>query len=130
MKVDHFAFRVSDLDRAIRFYTETLGLNLMFRETSAEHHEAFAFIEIEGGNLELLQSLDEADRPLPYDPPPVEPPYSPHLAIASENLDRVVEMLEENGIPLLKGPLEIPGKVKWLYFSDPDNNILEFVEWV
>jgi lactoylglutathione lyase len=130
LKADHFAFAVSDLDRAIRFYTETLGLRLMFRRLDEEHHEAFAFLELDGGNLELLQALDVENRPLPFTAPTLREPYCPHLALGCEDLDSVCARLNEKGITVLKGPLEIPGSVRWLYLADPDNNVLEFVQWM
>lgn len=130
MQLDHAAFRVADLDRAIAFYTGVFGLKLMFRQKDPEHHEAFAFLEVEGGNLELLQCLDENNQPLPYAPPRIEPPFTPHLAMKSDNLDQLMATLKEKGVPLIKGPLEIPGQVKWLYLADPDNNVLEFVQWL
>ena len=130
MRLDHVAFRVADLDRAIRFYSDCLGLKLLFKERDEDHHEAFAFLELEGGNLELLQDLDENNRPVEYAPPPVHPPYTPHLAIATDDLEFLVTSIEDEGIPILKGPMEIPAKVRWLYISDPDNNIVEFVQWL
>ncbi|MCZ6792378.1 MAG: VOC family protein, partial [Planctomycetota bacterium] len=54
-RLDHVAVRVSDLDAATAFYTEKLGLKLLFRKVDETQHEAFAFLELEGGNLELLQ---------------------------------------------------------------------------
>jgi len=130
MQLDHAAFQVADLDRAIAFYTGVFGLRLMFRQEDPEHHEAFAFLEVEGGNLELLQCLDEENRPVPYIPPKLEPPFTPHLAMKSKNLDQLVTSLREKGVPIVKGPLEIPGQVKWLYLADPDQNVLEFVQWL
>lgn len=128
MKVDHFAIEVSDLDAAIRFYTEKLGLKLMFSEVDENQHEAYAFLELEGGNLELLQGLSR-DQP-PYDRPAIRPPYCPHLALQTDNVNDVIAMAKAKGIPIVKGPLEVPGKVKWLYLSDPDNHVIEFVQWV
>jgi len=124
------AFRVSDMDAAVEFYVNGLGMKLMFRKTDEEHHEEFAFLELDGGNLELLQLLDERNRSVAYDRAPAAPPYCPHLALKTDDLDGVVRMLGERQIPILNGPLEIPGSVRWLYVADPDNNVLEFVQWL
>ncbi len=120
---DHTAFTVSDLDAAIRFYTESLGLRLISRTTDPDHQEAFAFMELEGGNLELLQRLD-----IPHVRPPVQPPYCPHLALETKDMTRIVDMAKRKGIPVAAGPFEAPGAAKWIYLSDPDNNIIEYVE--
>jgi catechol 2,3-dioxygenase-like lactoylglutathione lyase family enzyme len=126
---DHVAFRVSDIDTAIVFYAEKLGMKLLFKEVDQVHHEAFAFLELAGGNLELLQPLDENNRPTIFEKPPIAPPYCPHLALRSEDLDEMIARLQQDNIPIIKGPLEIPGKVRWMYVADPDHNILEFVQW-
>jgi hypothetical protein len=39
-------------------------------------------------------------------------------------------MLRDQAIAIVKGPLEIPGKVRWLYAADPDKNVIEFVQWL
>jgi len=128
--LDHVALAVSDLDAAIAFYVEKLGLRLQFKEVDESHHEAFAFLELEGGNLELLQPLDEKNRPKPVAQTPVTEPYCPHVAIKTDDMDGLVGMLHEKDIPILKGPMEIPGSVRWIYFQDPDNNVLEYVQWL
>jgi lactoylglutathione lyase len=125
-RADHFAFQVTDMDRAIRFYVEDLGLRLLFREVSEEHEEEFAFLEVEGGNLELLKSRKGAA----FVPQPPEPPYCPHLAFGTEDMSVTLEMIREKEIPIVKGPLELAGKVKWIYVNDPDHNVIEFIEWI
>ena len=129
-RADHFAYEVSDLERAIRFYTEKLGLKLLSSEVDREHHEAFAFLKLDGGNLELLQKLDQTDNPIPRTPRAPEPPYCPHLALATGDMDACLANLRRHGIPILKGPLEIPGEIRWVYVTDPDNNVLEFIQWL
>jgi len=129
-KADHFAFQVSDLDASIEFYSSILGLNVLLKTVDSQHHEAFAFLELDGVNLELLQRLDENNQPLPVQKPPIQPPFCPHLAIRSENLEGLLVVLQKNGVPVVRGPLEIPGQVKWFYVSDPDHNVIEFVQWL
>lgn len=128
-KADHVAFRVSDLEEAIRFYTEQVGLEFLFKQVDEEHHEAFAFLRLSGANLELLQMLDENNQPLPAPKQEVAPPYCPHLAIRVEDWPELLDKLAAGGIAIVKGPLEIPGQVKWLYVADPDGNIIEYVYW-
>jgi len=129
-KLDHVAIQVSHIEASIAFFTEKLGLKLMFQKVDPEHQEAFAFLELEGGNLELLQLLDDQGQPAPFVPPKIAKPYCPHFALGSDNLDEEIARLEKHGIPILDGPLEIPGAVRWLYFCDPDNNVFEFIQWL
>lgn len=125
-RLDHVAFQVSDLQRSIDFYTGTLGLRLMFEQIDETHGEAFAFMELDGGNLELLQALDP-EEPLPGGG---SQRHCPHVAIGVDNLDERIRVLNEKGVVLDRGPLLIEGKVRWCYFSDPDGNIIEYVEWL
>jgi lactoylglutathione lyase len=121
---DHTAFRVSDLDAAIRFYTESLGLRMLFRKVNPEVGEAYAILELEGGNLELIQTLDR-----PFVRPKVEPPYCPHLALGTDDMEKTLAMVRAKSVEIVQGPLEIAGEEKWLYISDPDGNIIEYIEW-
>ena len=125
---DHFAFAVSDIDASIRFYSETLGLRFLSREVDEAHHEAYAFLELGGGNLELVQLLDENNTPVTLEMTEIRPPYCPHLAIETADMDELVSMLKGKDAPIVKGPLEIPGRAKWVYVSDPDNNVIEFIQ--
>ncbi len=130
LRLDHVALRVSDMDAAITFYTQKLGLRLLSDQVDEEHHERFAFLELDGGNLELLQVLDEDNAPAPYRPPEPDASLCPHLAIATADLASETMRLQKRGVPIFKGPLEIGGQVRWLYTADPDNNVIEFVQWL
>lgn len=130
-RLDHIAVRVADIDRAIRFYSDVLELPLLFKEEDPDHGEVFAFLELEGGNLELLAPLDGGDeKSIPRTAPPLDKPYCPHIALGVDDLDRALAHLESKSVPLLDGPLIIPGKVRWLYFTDPDHNVIEYVQWL
>ncbi len=120
------AFEVSDMDQSIRFYTQVLGLRLIFREVNTEEQEEYAFLELTGGNLELIQRLGGE----PFTRPTIKPPYCPHLALTSDDMSQTLKLIEDHHIPVVKGPLEIAGEEKWIYISDPDHNVLEFIRWL
>jgi len=126
VKNDHMAFRVSDMDGSLQFYTEKLGLRLMFRHLNIDEQEDYAFLELEGGNLELIQKLDNT----PFEKPPLSAPYCPHLALATENMDQTLALFSRHAIPIVKGPLEIEGEERWVYICDPDNNVIEYIQWL
>jgi catechol 2,3-dioxygenase-like lactoylglutathione lyase family enzyme len=126
MKNEHTAFQVSNMDEALPFYTEKLGLRLISRSTNADEREDYAFLELEGGNLELIQRL--ADEP--FVKPTIRPPYCPHFAMVTDDMAKTVAMIKAARIPIVKGPLEIAGEETWIYVSDPDNNVIEFIQWL
>ena len=127
-KLDHIAIQVSDMQTSIDFYTQKLGLKLLYNKIDEQHGEAFAFLELEGGNLELLQHMGEGASE--FAAPEIKKPYCPHFALATDDLDATVEDLNQAGIPIVDGPLEIADTVRWLYFSDPDNNIGEYIQYL
>jgi catechol 2,3-dioxygenase-like lactoylglutathione lyase family enzyme len=124
-KYDHVAFQVSNMDVAIQFYVEKLGFTLSSRAVNTEEGEEYAFLALGDLRLELIQDLKQKD----YQKPQIKPPYCPHLAIETDDMERAVVRLRESGVPIIRGPLEITGEETWVYFRDPDNNVLEYIQW-
>ena len=125
MAYDHGAFRVRNLEDAIKFYTEKLGFQFLFYCGSEKFGEKGAFLSYHGARLELIETIG-----VPYEPTMPQRPYCPHLCFETEDMDQVIWTLQENGIPILDGPNEIPGSERWLYFMDPDYNVLEYIVWL
>jgi|YNPNPStandDraft_1061719.scaffolds.fasta_scaffold22767_2 catechol 2,3-dioxygenase-like lactoylglutathione lyase family enzyme len=128
MQLDHFAFEVSDLDRSLVFYTQVIGLPLLSRTVDEEHGEAFAFLDLGGATLELLQKLDQAT------PPALgrrlRATNSPHLALRVPDLEAALAALADHGLRPFEGPLFLPDVARWAYIEDPDGNVLEYVQWL
>ena len=124
MAYDHGAFRVRNLEDSIRFYVEKLGFIFLFQNVNEAHGEKYAFLEYNGARLELIETTDAV-----YQPVKPEKPYCPHLCFETSDMDQVIAALKKNGIAILDGPNEIPGSEKWLYFTDPDYNVLEYIIW-
>lgn len=124
-KYDHVAFQISNMDTAIQFYVGKLSFTLSSRAVNSEEMEEYVFLALGDLRLELIQDLNRAA----YQKPDIKPPYCPHLAIETDNMERAVARLREEGVPIIRGPLAIEGEETWVYFADPDNNVLEYIQW-
>lgn len=125
MAYDHGAFRVTNLEKAIEFYTKKLNFKLLFTNKSEEFGEKSAFLDFNGARLELIETIG-----ITYTPSVPERPYCPHLCFLAEDMKQITRLLQENNIPVLDGPNEIPGSEQWIYFTDPDLNVLEYIVWL
>ncbi|MCI0521878.1 MAG: VOC family protein [Chloroflexi bacterium] len=121
---DHVAFQVGDMDAAIAFYVEKLGFSLLSRNVNAAEQEEYSFLTLGDVRLELLRHTGEE-----YTRPQLKAPYCPHLALETDDMPGVLARLQAAGVSLLRGPLEIPGEETWVYFADPDHNVLEYIQW-
>jgi len=108
---------VTDLDRAVEFYTKTLGLKAGFR---AGNH--WAQVEVEG----LVIGLH-----------PVEGGWGPAPGTAGSiqlglqvdrPLDGIVRDLTTRGV-VFDGPIVDDEPVRLAFFRDPDGNSLYFTEY-
>ncbi len=126
MAYDHGAFRVRNLEEAIFFYTDKLGFTFLFYvNPEGQGGERGAFLDYNGARLELIETIGTA-----YQPVRPEPPFCPHLCFETDDMDKVIRTLEENHIEILDGPNEIAGSERWIYFTDPDLNVLEYIVWL
>lgn len=123
-KFDHCAFQVSNIDNAIDWYVKVLGFEWLFKGDNILENEVYAFLTYGESRLELIQDLSQE-----FVKPIIRKPFCPHLCLEVDSMQTALEIIKNNGIRIVKGPLEIENKEKWIYFADPDNNILEFIEW-
>ena len=109
---------VSDMDRAVGFYTNTLGLKLQFR---AGNHWA----QVDAGN-----GLQIGLHPTGPHSPPAGKSGSISVGFSiSKPLDQVVNTLQSRGVAF-RGPIvdDAKGGIRLAFFGDPDGNDLYLVE--
>ncbi len=101
--IDHVGVAVPDLDAAIAFHTEVLGLQLVHREENVEQGVAEAMLAPSGGGsgtqLQLLAPLTPASalaRFLERSGPGLQ-----QLAYRVENIDHAASVLRGKGLRLL-----------------------------
>ncbi len=58
LRVDHLAIVVEDLDRALAFWRDALGLTLAKTETLPEQEAEIAFLPLGGSQVELVRPTD------------------------------------------------------------------------
>ena len=116
--IDHIVLTTRDKDACIRFYTEVLGMTL---ETFAGNRLALKF----GAQKINLHELGREFTPRAH----VAAPGTLDLCfIASIGLEKVIENLKKNNIPILEGPVAktgAAGPIRSVYVRDPDLNLVE-----
>jgi len=108
--VDFVSLPTRDLERAMRFYGETLGLRC------SVHIEGRPFAEFETGNLTLGVIVPEA-MGLPYATNPN------HFALHVEDVAATRAELEGRGV-VFEGEIFDTGVCHMAFFADPDGNKL------
>jgi predicted enzyme related to lactoylglutathione lyase len=103
---------VSNLDRAIQFYTGTLG----FEMTERRNDLKFAHVSTNVPGLEI--GLNEVASP--------KGSGSIVLNIGVNNVVETRKQLEARGLKFTGETVIIPGKVALAAFADPDGNVLRF----
>lgn len=107
---------VKDIDAAIKFYTETVGLKLN------EYSPEFGWAELsgpEGAILGLAKESVEQD---------AIAGTNAVVTVTVDSIDKAREEFLQRGVKLVGDVMEIPGHVKLQTFQDKDGNSLQLVE--
>lgn len=107
---------VADIDAAVKFYTEVVGLQLK------ELNKNFGWAELSGPDgclLGLAQENVEFH---------MKAGTNAVVTITVENLDDACVSLKEKGARLVGDVCVVPGEVKMQSFLDSDGNALQVVE--
>lgn len=117
-RVDHLVLTVASVDRTIAFYTAVLGMRAESFEEGrwALHFGAQKF------------NLHEAGHE--FEPKAAHPvPGSVDICLITRTpIDEVVATLREHDVPIIEGPVDrtgAKGRIRSVYFRDPDDNLLE-----
>ncbi|SDL20597.1 Catechol 2,3-dioxygenase [Modicisalibacter muralis] len=116
--LDHLVVTVTDIPRAVDFYTRVLGLEARYRDAER--------VDLVLGDMALR--LHQAGTPV--SPKAVQPtPGSLDLCFRSAlTLDEIHDHLGALQIPIEEGPVArqgTSGPIMSLYLRDPDGNLIE-----
>lgn len=121
-RVDHLVLTVADVDRAVEFYTQVLGMEPM---TFPGERRAVRF----GGKTIKLHAASELVEPTATHPVP----GSANLCLVTNNpLSDVQDVLRNNEVWIEEGPVVRTGSlgpITSLYVRDPDGNLIEIAKY-
>lgn len=109
-RVENAHYWTKDMDRAVSFYRDVLGLNLRLRAG-----EDWAEFDV-GGATVAVHGTREGHAP---------PQGGATVVFAVDDLDRVIRALRERGVDLEGDVFAVPGSGRFASFRDPDGNLLQ-----
>lgn len=124
---EHVGMTVSNIDQALGFYVDLLGLKLVLRKPGKDGAE-MAFLDAGGGMLEIFAPAGPVTRAT--DVPDGQAGLR-HLTFHFENIDETFAQLEKAGVDLVERPRlaansEILYKVA--FCRDTDGIMIELAE--
>ena len=117
----HTRYRVDDLDKTARFYTEVLGLREVSRHTSPR-----------GSTLAFFQAPNSEEQIelccFPKSGPVHVQADLTHLAFEVDNLEAFAHQAAEKGYPLSDGPTTTSSGSKIAFIDAPEGYEIELIE--
>ncbi|WIV13068.1 methylmalonyl-CoA epimerase [Proteiniborus sp. MB09-C3] len=98
-KVDHIGIAVSNLDEALKFYEEVLGMKLQGIEVVEEQKVKVAFLPIGDTEIELLESTDKEGPIAKFIEKKGE--GIQHIAYRVDDIEKELEEMRLKGIRLI-----------------------------
>lgn len=111
--VDYVYFWTSDMDRAVRFYGQVLGLRLV-------HQDQSKWAEFDAGPLRLALHAAVEDR---------APEPGGTVVFRVEDLDAARAEIEGRGTEFEEPAGEIEGYARFASLRDPDGNRVDLIEY-
>jgi lactoylglutathione lyase len=114
----HTSIRTSNLERAIDFYNDFLGLKLKNRREIPQNNAEIAFLqdpEGKGATLELTFYRNQKN--------------FIHLAFEVKNIAKTIHELRKKGIAITDEPFQLsPNGPLIAFVEDPDGTLIELIQ--
>ncbi len=110
--LDHVYFWTRDMEAAVAFYRDVLGLALLRRDGDA-------WAELDAGPTRLALH-GRAEGPVPE---------GGTVVFAVDDLDEAVWALEQRGVRFEERSGEVPGLARFAALRDPDGNRVQLIEY-
>ncbi|MFZ2112478.1 MAG: VOC family protein [Solirubrobacteraceae bacterium] len=134
-RIDIITLAVADLERALCFYRDGLGLESRgvfgteFAGDDVEPAGAIALFELQGGMILCLYPHTELakDAKVPLGPPKSGEFSIGHAVTSKADVDAVLTQAQAAGATLTDRPHDRPWEIYSGYFRDPDGHLWEIL---
>jgi catechol 2,3-dioxygenase-like lactoylglutathione lyase family enzyme len=134
-RAHHFGVTVSDLDRAVEFYRDVLGLDVLARfSVSGEEFSTGVGVDDATGQFAHLDAGDARVELVEYDPEgpatersSVNRPGTKHLGLEVDDVDAVYDDFPAD-VETLSAPQTTESGTRILFVRDPEGNLVELLE--
>ncbi len=134
-RIDIITLAVADLERALCFYRDGLGLESRgvfgteFAGDDVEPAGAIALFELQGGMILCLYPRTELakDAQVPLGPPKSGEFSIGHAVTSKAEVDAVLTQAQAAGATLIDQPHDRPWGIYSGYFRDPDGHLWEIL---
>lgn len=122
-KINHVAIVVEDIDTALAFWRDQLGLRLDHIEDVPSQASKVAFLPVGEGEVELVEPTDPESRLAKYLSKRGEGMH--HLCVEVDDIDGMLTQLKEKGVRLInEEPLDLPGRRMAFIHPKSTNGVL------
>jgi len=129
-KINHVAIVVEDIETALTFWRDQLGLKLDHVEDVPSQASIVAFLPLGEGEVELVQPTDPESGLANYLEKRGEGMH--HLCIEVDDITAMLEILADKNVRLInKEPVELPGrKMAFIHPKSANGVLIELYEIV
>lgn len=141
-RLDHAGLTCADLAASLVFYHELLQMPILSRGEGQGRAAGIAgarvaFAKLDAGEGQMIELLQYRHPEGTGTAVPVHMPGGVHVAIAVDDLDRLLERLAGSEfLPLTESPVRVvaPERGRWhgarlVYVLDPDRHVIELIEF-
>lgn len=122
-KIDHVGVMVKDIEKAIKFYQDVVGMELKARVVHSDENLQLAFLGFNGSDeteLELIQGYNDE---LPQEG------KVHHFAVLVDNIKDEFERIKSLNVKLTDKEITIlPNGFRYFFFLGPDGEWIEFFQ--
>jgi methylmalonyl-CoA/ethylmalonyl-CoA epimerase len=118
-RIDHIALVVEDMDKALAFWKDALGMPLSHMEEVAEEHSIVAFLPAKESEVELVSPTDDDSGVARF--LHKRGPGMHHICFEVFDIEATIQHLKKKGIRLINETPEIGTGGKKIAFIHPDS---------